>query len=299
MENLKIIESLEKTIILGEELLTTFDVEDLLRRVVKSVKTLLNAEGATLYLIDPLEKLMISQVILSNKVEEIILNIDNTSVAGYTALHRTSLCIKDVYGDLSYIHPDLRFNRSIDEAHHFRTRNIITYPLVLKNEVVGVFQVVNKREGDFCPADQLVLKNFSVISGIAISNARLMEQVNEERSKTLDIVEHISDEVMIIDREGKLAYFNRKTREYLPPGVSVEEAQGRQWTEMFPFIKGLQHEVRKVIDNNLDKAFSGGKIPYLILTMKNNRNVVEKIILIFTSGSLKKLSQNLPDTVSD
>ncbi len=191
MEEPKIVEALETVIRLAEKLLTTFDIEEVLRQIVKNLQDLLNAEGATLYLIDPVEKLLISQVILSDRIEEIVLPVDNTSIAGYTAIQRKSLTIPDVYADLSHIHQDLKFNRAIDETYHYRTQNILTFPLTLKGEVLGVFQIVNKREGAFTDADSRILENFAVLAAIAIFNARLMEKVIEERKKTKDVVEQV------------------------------------------------------------------------------------------------------------
>jgi len=280
LEITRFVESLETTINIAEQLLTTFDIEAVLRLVVKSLQDLLKAEGATLYLLDPVEKLLISQVILSDRIEEIILPVDNTSIAGYTAINKTSLKIPDVYEDLSYIHKDLKFNRAIDEKYAYKTRSIMTHPLVLKGEVLGVFQIVNKKEGDFTDTDERILKNFAVLAAIAIFNARLMQKIMEEQKKTEDVVEHISDEVIITDREGKIVSLNQQAMESLPKKMSQHEAIGKLYSDVFPRLANLKAEVKKVLEHNLDKAFSGGKMPFVILTVKNARELVEKIILI-------------------
>ncbi|HNV71851.1 MAG TPA: GAF domain-containing protein, partial [Candidatus Ozemobacteraceae bacterium] len=241
---------------------------------------LLQAEGATLYLVDSIEKLMISQVILSDRVEEIVLNIDNTSIAGFTALNRQSLNIPDAYGDLSSIHPQLKFNRAIDQAHNFRTRNILTFPIIIKEDLIGVFQIINRKDGTFGDNDKLLLKNFAVLSGIAILNARLVERVVDEQEISRGIIEYTSDEVYIQHRDGRLLHCNRKAQEKIPEGQSLQSIKNKPLLEVFPALSGLQREVQKVIENNLDKAFSGGKMPYVILSAKNSRGMVEKVIII-------------------
>ncbi|MFZ2961439.1 MAG: GAF domain-containing protein [Candidatus Ozemobacteraceae bacterium] len=283
MDQARTIQSLERIIELAQRLLMTFDVEALLSNIVQNVQELLDAEGATLYLVDPLEKLMISQVILSDRVEEIILNIDTSSIAGFTAFHRTGLIIPDAYGDLSLIHPGLKFNRSIDASNMFKTRDIITHPLILKDELIGVFQIINKKSGKFDQSDSTLLKNFSVLAGIAIMNARLMERIVEEQENSNDIVEHISEEVYIQDREGTLLHINRQAAERLPPGMNFEQTRGKQLLDVFPHLAGLRGEIKKVVDSNLDKAFSGGKMPYVIVTGKNSRQVVEKVFILVKS----------------
>lgn len=285
MDTQRIIQSLERVIAIGEKLLTTFDIEELLSQIVGEAQKLLNAEGGTLYLVDPIEKLMISQVILSDRVEEIILPVDNSSIAGFTALHRESLLIPDAYGDLSAIHSGLRFNREIDASNKFKTRDILTHPLMIKDELIGVFQIINKRVGRFDETDRSILRNFSVIAGIAILNARLMMRVMEEQGNASDIVEHISEEVYIQDREGRLLHINRQAAERLPPGLGLDTAKGKQVMDVFPHLVGLKAEVKKVIDHNLDKAFSGGKMPYVIVTGKNSREVVEKVIILVRNSN--------------
>lgn len=280
MEINKIVESLEEIIGLGERMLTTFDVEEVLRQIVQSLQSLLDAEGATLYLIDPVEKLLISSVILSDRIEEIVLPVDNTSIAGYTALNQQSLNIGDVYNDLGHIHKELQFNKAVDETYHYRTKNILTFPLTLKGEVLGVFQIVNKRGGDFNSTDQRVLKNFAVLAAIALFNARLIMRIMDEQEKFTDLVEHITDDVISLDRNGKILSLNRQALEKVPQAIQRKDVIGKGFLEVFPTLTGLHNEVKKVIDQNLDKAFSGGKMPFVILTLKNSRHLVEKVLII-------------------
>jgi transcriptional regulator with GAF, ATPase, and Fis domain len=280
MSDNKLIECLEAIIGLGEKLLTTFDVEEVLRQIVANTQELLKAEGATLYLIDPVEKLLISQVILSDRIEEIVLPVDNTSIAGYTALNRSSLNIPDVYSDLTHIHQELKFNRGIDERYKHHTKSILTLPLVLKGEVLGVFQTVNKQGGDFDENDERILRNFAVLAAIAVFNARLMGRVMDEQAKMEDVVQHISDEVYFLDRQGGVLALNRKAIDKIPSELGQKDVMGKPYFEVFPHLNGLRAEVAKVIDQNLDKAFSGGRMSYSILTTKNSRQLVEKVILI-------------------
>ena len=133
MKNTKRLRSLENIILLGEKLLTLFDVAELLDALVESVTSLLDVQGATLYLVDTMENRLFTQSIHSNGVSEILLPIDNSSIAGHTAISRSSIHIQDAYADLSAIHPDLKFNRKVDEQSGQRTRNIITHPLLINN----------------------------------------------------------------------------------------------------------------------------------------------------------------------
>lgn len=265
---------------MGEKLLTTFDVAELLDALVESVTTLLKVQGATLYLVDPFENRLFSQSIHSSGVKEISLPIDDCSIAGHTAISRKSLHIKDAYGDLRAIHPDLRFNSKVDEQSGQRTRNIITYPLVINNELIGVFQVINKTTGDFDEGDQVILKNFSLVAAIAIMNARLMERVMEAQASAYNVMENASDLVITQNSKGMILHLNRSATEYLSFRGLKTDVVGRLFVEVFPDLSNFAIEIKKVIDGQLDRAVSHGTPAYVILTEKSISHRIEKIILM-------------------
>lgn len=288
MELKRRLSNLEKMIAMGEKLLTTFDVIELLDALVEHISKLLNAEGATLYLVDPVENKLISQSIQSTGVKEISLSIDNSSIAGCTAISRKSLHIADPYADLTGFHPQLKFNRDVDERTGRRTRNIITHPLLIHDELIGVFQVVNKASGDFDDDDQVMLRNFSIVAAIAIMNARLMEKVMEAQASSQSIIENISDQVVVQNREGLVLYVNRSAAEFLRCVGRSENVAGLPFSEAFPEYKSFSTEVSKMIDGNLDKLVSNGRPSYVILSEKNLHHQVEKVILIIRNKANEK-----------
>lgn len=292
MELKRRLSNLEKMIAMGEKLLTTFDVVELLDALVKNLTQLLNAEGATLYLVDPVENRLISQSIQSKGVKEISLPIDNSSIAGCTAISRNSLHIVDAYADLSGFHPELRFNKEVDEKTGRRTRNIITHPLLMQNELVGVFQVINKKEGAFNDDDQAMLRNFSLVAAIAIMNARLMEKVMEAQASSQSVIENISDMVIVQNRQGIVLYVNRSTTDYLRKNNRDEDVAGQAFLDAFPELGSFSSEISKMIEGNLDKLVSNGRPSYVILSEKDFQQRVDKAILIIKGGLKEKGESN-------
>ncbi len=289
MDHQRKLQSLENIISMSETLLTTFDVTELLDALVDSVTSLLEAEGATLYLIDPFDYCLTSQSIHSSGIKEITVKIDNTSIAGYTAANRKSIHISDAYGDLSEIHPDLRFNKQFDEQTGRKTRNLITFPLEINGELIGVFQVVNRKNGDFDDADQAILRNFSLVAAIAIMNARLMERVMEAQAGAYNVMENASDLVIVQNRDGLILHLNRAALDYLRLGGRNVEVVGKPFTEVFPELLNLSSEVRKVIEGQLDRSVSTGKPAFVIFTEKNICRQIEKVILMIkNTGSSER-----------
>ncbi len=296
MELKKRLDSLEKIIAMGEKLLTTFDIEELLDALVDSVSSLMSAQGATLYLVDPFDNRLVSQSIKSKGVKEISVALDHSSIAGYTAITRKSLNIKDAYADLSEIHPDLKFNRSYDEISGIKTRNIISHPLLVHNELIGVFQVINKLSGDFNDDDQVMLRNFSLIAAIAIMNARLMEQVMEAQASSFNVIENTSDMVIAQNRNGLLLQINRSASDFLRQRGRNTNVSGKPFTEVFPELINFTSEIRRVIDGRLDKAVSSGMPAYVILSERSLSQNIEKVTLIVKNIGTDNVDTPVPPT---
>lgn len=279
---------------MGEKLLTTFDIEELLDALVDNVSSLMSAQGATLYLIDPFDNRLVSQSIKSKGVKEISVAVDHSSIAGYTAITRKSLNIKDAYANLSEIHPDLKFNRSYDEISGVKTRNIISHPLIVHNELIGVFQVVNKIAGDFNDDDQVMLRNFSLIAAIAIMNARLMEQVMEAQASSFNVIENTSDMVIVQNRNGLILQINRSAGDFLRQHGRSTDVSGKAFIEVFPELSNFTSEIKRVIDGRLDKSVSSGKPAYVILTERNLSQNIEKVTLIVKNIGIDDNDEPIP-----
>jgi len=99
------------------------------------------------------------------------LPIDDHSIAGWVAAHREPLLIPDAY-------EDARFNPAYDAKTGFRTRSVICAPLVAKGALLGVIQVLNRRDGRSFDAEDLRLAQ-----GIASLVAVAMHNAEEHRAR--------------------------------------------------------------------------------------------------------------------
>jgi GAF domain-containing protein len=68
---------------------------------------------------------------------------------------------------------DPRFNREVDVASGFKTRNMICMPVLGSDmELLGVIQVLNKKRGDFDYYDESVLSSLAVHVGLTLERNR-------------------------------------------------------------------------------------------------------------------------------
>ena len=85
------------------------------------------------------------------------------------------------------VQDDKRWFSEVDERTAFRSQSILTVPLVRQNTVLGVLQVINKRNGaPFNHEDQSLLTAFAGQAVVAMENARLLAQTDEALQKSVD-----------------------------------------------------------------------------------------------------------------
>lgn len=150
----------------------TSDLDKLLKMVVDYSMELLNAERATLFLYDSEHKELYTRI--AEGVEGFRMSI-NVGFAGLAARSLKVVNIPDAYADE-------RFNRKVDARTGYRTRSILSCPLTDYNgKLVGVLQILNKREGTFDDSDIEVAEALSAQAGVALQRARLMEEYLEKQ----------------------------------------------------------------------------------------------------------------------
>ncbi|MBI2081586.1 MAG: GAF domain-containing protein, partial [candidate division NC10 bacterium] len=117
-----------------------------------------------------------------------------------------------------------RFNPEVDRKTGYRTRTILCLPMRDKaGGVLGVFQVLNKREGAFGKDDEELLGAVASQAAIALENARLYDDLKKayERVKQLDQMK--SDFLANISHELRtpltpvIGYVDMMTNEALGP----------------------------------------------------------------------------------
>jgi len=115
------------------------------------------------------------------KEPDIKLNL-KLGIAGLVAVSGQVLNIKDAA-------KDDRFDSSIDEKTGYKTKTILGIPLKdHKSEIIGVIEVINKKNGIFSDADITRLEGLSSIVATAISNAIMFAEQEKQFQSILEIM---------------------------------------------------------------------------------------------------------------
>ncbi|MBN2423757.1 MAG: HD domain-containing protein [Calditrichaceae bacterium] len=167
------------------------DLELLLKKISDVVRSVLRADRCTVFLYDSERNELWSKVATGIKNE--IRFSAELGLAGYTARTGEVLNIPDAYADT-------RFNPEIDKKTGYRTETVLTIPLRdEKNEITGVFQVLNKKNGQFTEEDEKLLGALASTASTAIENSKSYEDLHrsfisfiETLSTTLDSRDYIT-----------------------------------------------------------------------------------------------------------
>ncbi len=209
----------------GLALGSTLDLDQLLELILGKIAELLEADRATLYLLDEQRGRLLSRIIIGDEARSIELPL-GAGIAGQVAKYGQTIRIKDAYRDR-------RFSRSWDDVTGYRTRSILAAPM--KNHVgrtIGVIQVLNKRGGlpgvydEFSLHDEELLTALATQAAVSIDNSRLFLSViqkNIQLVETKEQLEHrVSDLKLLFELESSMA--RASTFEDLARAVITEAA---------------------------------------------------------------------------
>ncbi len=152
-------------------------VQEIINDLSDEITGLFNAERLTVYQVDGIKRELSSQVPSATGTTEIRLPISTESIAGYAALKQQLLNIKDVYDEkeLAAIDPVLKFDKNWDVRTGFRTRQVLVYPIVFRRYLLGVLQLMNRKDGEpFDKTDEDTIRELAEILGIALFNQKRM-----------------------------------------------------------------------------------------------------------------------------
>lgn len=187
----------EKLIELSKNLALSSDLSAILQLVIDALRDLLDAERATVFEYDPQADELFTQVAhgLGGEAPKVIRIPAGAGIAGAAAKGGRIVNIPDAYADE-------RFNRAVDKKTGFHTRTILAIPLLdHEGALVGVAQVLNKREGKFEAPDEDLAMGLAAHAAIAMRRGRLIEdRIERERlERELDVARSIQAETFPSD----------------------------------------------------------------------------------------------------
>ena len=159
----------------GQAFNSTLDLNRVLVIVLEEVRHLLDVVASSIWLSDPeTDELVCQQATGPNShvVRGWRLPLGQ-GVVGWVAQNNVSLIVPD-------LHQDPRHFKGVDQQTGLALRAILSVPLQVKQKVIGVLQVVDAQVDRFHEADLALIEPLATEAAIAIENARLFEQAQQE-----------------------------------------------------------------------------------------------------------------------
>lgn len=164
---------------------SSIDMNETLNTVFYNIVNIIQAEAGSIFLVDQGNHHLVCKISLGPKK---ILGMRvpmGSGIVGHVAQTRQVDVTEDVK-------QDKRHYSKIDEKSGFVTRSMVSVPLIAKNEVIGVIQIINKQSGQqFSQNDITLLQALSSGAAIAIQNAQYAQRlIQEERIRSELLIAH-------------------------------------------------------------------------------------------------------------
>ena len=230
----------------ARNLTSELDLNKLLRKILHSAVTVLKASAGSLLLWDEATNELVFVVTdggAGEALEGQRMSADR-GIAGWVFTHRQPDIVHDVRSDE-------RFYRTIDESLGYRTSSLITVPMITKGQGIGVLQVLNKKSGErFDQNDRDILYALAGQAAIAIMNARLYQEVRDEKDRIIALEEDVRKELARDFHDGPAQtlaamIMDIEVIETVPEPISESVATGL--AELRTMAAKTLHQVRNMI----------------------------------------------------
>ncbi|HXF84712.1 MAG TPA: GAF domain-containing protein [Anaerolineales bacterium] len=164
------------------QLTSTLEQESLLQNILENAVNILNCEAGTLFLKDEQSDDLIFRVTVGPVASHLLGQRipAGTGIVGRAVQLRAPIIENDAQHSLTRFH-------ETDKQTGFVSRSILAVPMQIKDRVLGVIEVINRRDGlPFVEDDQNILTAFAGQAAVAIENARLLALTDQELAKRVE-----------------------------------------------------------------------------------------------------------------
>lgn len=147
----------------------------IISNIMSNARDAVNADRASLFLLDEVAGALSTYLADGGQIPQSIPL--SHGIAALSVKQKESIIVNDVYHDP-------RFNKMIDYHTGFKTVSVITAPLVSStNAVIGVVEMINKKEGIFTQEDLKMLQSFAKFASLTLENRQLKHIADRGRAE--------------------------------------------------------------------------------------------------------------------
>jgi diguanylate cyclase (GGDEF)-like protein len=163
---------------------STLNIDEILKKLMTNMGEIVDAEAWSLLTYDKEKDKLVFKYVVGEKANQLKgkeMKLDK-GIVGWAARNRESVLVENV-------EKDERFYKYFDKKTNFQTKSVICIPIIYRDELLGVAEVVNKKsEGHFNHEDLNIMEILVENAAIAIKNSYLLEKVYQ-----ISLKDHLTD----------------------------------------------------------------------------------------------------------
>ena len=197
---------------------SSLDLRTVLNRIMEKAVEILDAEAGSLLLVDETTQELVFEVILGPAKDQLAGTRlpPGAGIVGSVAQSGRPQIVNEAQRDERWL-------PGVGQTAQFMTRALLTVPMKSRDTVIGVIQVLNKRDGTpFSEDDQTLLESFAGNAAVAVENAKLFNRTDLALARRVEELSTLQE----IDRELNTSLdFKRVMRLTLNWGLRVSGAE--------------------------------------------------------------------------
>lgn len=222
----------------AQALASTLNLNAVLELVLDELRTMLDVTASSIWLLDATRQALVCRQ-ATGAHAELVLDWSislGTGIVGWTAQTGQSIIIPDSQ-------TDQRHFPGVDLKTGMYMRSIVSVPLRVQQQVIGVVQVLDELPGRFDTSTLRLIELLANAAAIAIENARLYEEIHRyavelevrvtertaelqaERNRLQTVFDSAGEGIQIMDRNFVITYCNPATERIT--GYTAAEITGQ------------------------------------------------------------------------
>ena len=201
----------------GRKLVGVVRLRPLLSLLADEVRSIVGASRCSIFLVDAQGKELWTPVAHGLEGRDLRIPL-GTGIISHVVFSGRATRVADAYRDP-------RFDPSIDRMTGYKTRSVMAVPLKdREGRTLGVFQVLNKRHGEFDAEDEGLLDILASLAASAVESARLYEELRDSHVETIQRLARTAEYRDMKDTAAHLRAIGRYSR-ILASGCGLPEGE--------------------------------------------------------------------------
>ncbi len=164
----------------NEQIISEENLLHLLDQILDNARSVLDAEDGSLLLWDEESNELVFVLVhgdVRNELRGYRIK-DDVGIVGWVVNHHEAIIVNNP-------RQDRRFSLEVDETFGFTTRSILCVPMIARGKLIGVIELLNKREGEFIDADTSLLAILGHVAAIALEEMQSRLEAEEAAAEAI------------------------------------------------------------------------------------------------------------------